>query len=254
MSDDQPKRNDHYPRTNAQTSLVVSAASVLRAVGAEEQYSDEWWSARDAQIAAERIAEAQAMRDSELRMRAAMLKADGGFPAIAVDCAMTKWDVEVPAFAHARSFVEARSSALVLAGGTGAGKSSAAALVALLRGGNSPAFIRAAELEGRGRYDHDLSAWLRSRSMLAVDDLGVEHLDGKGAFRSLLDMLIDMYCGDRKRVVITTNLLAEKLNPLDRNEEPQFSERYGARIVSRLYEVGVWGDCGSKDLRREARP
>jgi DNA replication protein DnaC len=157
--------------------------------------------------------------------------------------------LDTPALRLARSFAEGRKRVLVLAGGTGAGKTTAATWYALAGISTAPAFVRAGELEARGRYDKELRAWLRSRSLLVVDDIGAEVLDGKGVFGSLLDEIVDAFYGDRKPLILTTNLAQRRK---DAGGEPQFIERYGERIASRMREVGRWGDCGNVDLRRRS--
>lgn len=219
-----------------------------------------------AQIAAQKARELQGLR----RIVAAELKSAGGFHARTVDAALAEWPSDTAALAGARKWLGSQRTALVLAGGVGAGKSTAAAWLALDRGvatrliaeqhGASrstdtteglPVRISASELEARGRYDKDLRKWLRGRSMLVLDDLGVELLDDKGAFWSLFDETLDEFYGDRRRIVITTNLRAKRKDDAD---PPQFVERYGARVSSRLQEIGLWHDCGVQDLRRGITP
>lgn len=204
---------------------------------------------RDA-VARRQLAEREAADRAEQRRKLATELRDpatGKFPTKLVDAALTP-TVETTAMQSARKYLAGPKLAIVLAGGTGTGKSTAAAWVALEAGGSSPGFIRASTLERRGRYSKTLDAWIETRSMLVIDDLGDEVLDGKGVFRSLLDELIDTFYGYRRRLVITTNLRQRK----DRvDDEPQFTERYGGRIASRFAEVGLWADCGARDLRRD---
>lgn len=183
------------------------------------------------------------------RVRAVEMKnpSTGKFPARSVDASLATWPSETAAQRQAREYLSGRRMALVLAGGVGAGKTTAATWVALEAGGTAPGFIRASALERRGRYSKTLDAWLETRSCLVIDDLGAEVLDGHGVFRSLLDETIDMFFGDRKRIVITTNLRPRR----EGDGELQFVERYGDRIASRLSEVGLWADCGVRDLRRD---
>lgn len=152
------------------------------------------------------------------------------------------------ALKHAEIFAESSTkSTLLLHGGVGAGKSTAAAWLAWHHGGDTPSWCRASELERRGRYDREFHAWLFTRSMLVLDDLGVEALDANGYFRSLVDELVDTYHGDELRFVITTNM---RPRCAPGSDEPQFVERYGERVWSRIVESGVVGDCGCVDLRR----
>lgn len=211
----------------------------------------EKWDAYDRRIAEQLAREKADEVALELRRRAQLFKTDEHrFPAIAVEAALAVWPQPTPAMAQGERFMRSPWMILVLGGGVGVGKSCAATRIALEIGGSSPAFLRASELEARGRYDAELRSWLRSRSMLVLDDLGAEVLDGKRVFQSLLDELVDIFYGDRKRLVITTNLRkrCEKAG-----EELQFVERYGERVTSRLVEVGLWADCGATDLRRDKR-
>jgi DNA replication protein DnaC len=203
------------------------------------------WEARDQRVQALRAADA-AQRASDARRNQARLLVEQHFPVIAVDAALTfgsPESLETLAREAARVFAgRTDTRILVLAGGTGAGKTSAAAWVGLEVGGFAPGYVRAGELEARGRYDRELRTWLHGRSMLVIDDLGVEVNDQHGNFRSLLDEVFDMFYGDRKRVVITTNV-----------KRPDVVERYGRRVASRLYETGRWASCGDDDLRLRVR-
>lgn len=165
---------------------------------------------------------------------------DGKFPSRVTDYFRNQEPTSTPAVQAAEKFLGSTSAALVLLGGTGCGKTTAATWVAFRRGGDRPGFVTAAELERRGRYDHEHTAWLFERTLLVLDDLGVEPLDGKGYFRGLLDELINAFYADGRRFVLTTNL----------DMRPDIAERYGDRLVSRLREVGLVEQCGAVDLRR----
>jgi DNA replication protein DnaC len=198
--------------------------------------SGETWEERDERIAREREQEQQQEKAQAERAKIDALRG-GGFPERALKCALAPNDT--PALGHARAFVATDRTLLALGGGTGTGKTTAAVWVALRAGGASPGFLRAADLEGRGRYDRELRGWLRERTCLVVDDLGAEVLDASGVFKSLLDEVIDLYYGSFKRIVLTTNLSGREV-----------VQRYGQRVASRISEAGRWGDCGGEDLRR----
>ena len=276
MQDDD-EQSEHYaeraddpvmPRAKHAVTAGQAAQQVLERVvppdDAEEfarlirLNDDRLWAERDARIQREKEREEAEQRARERKLRASLLKGDPyNFPAKAIDAALAVWPRDTPAMANVRKWITWPKLVAVLAGGTGTGKSTAAAWAALEVGGGSPLFVRAHELEARGRYDKDLRRDLRAASMLVIDDLGVEVLDGKGVFRALLDEVIDMFYGDRKRVVMTTNL-QEARTPrpggvIAFDDPPQFTERYGRRLFSRLFEVGEWLPCGDEDLRREAR-
>jgi DNA replication protein DnaC len=247
-----------------------SLADIIPDFGPEDPA---YWEIRDREVAAERAVQADKDREFERKKRGELLRSDAcRFPLLAIQTATAlatggsgsdgdgggRKLTDTSALAKVKRFVTDERRALVLAGGVGSTKTTAATWFALEHGGSSPGFIRASELEARGRYDqhaakgHDLRGWIRERSMLVIDDLGAEYMDGKSVFRSLLDEVIDVLYGDRKRLIITTNLHAAKSKDEKkaRHEEPQFAERYGERISSRLHEIGRWGDCGSVDLRR----
>lgn len=248
--DDRIDTPDAYQRTGAAATMHEALARVLAGGRAEDVINhrdDAAWAERDREVAAWHVQRAEERRAEERRKTALELLDGGAFPSRAVEVALAA-ERETIAMTHAREYLRGRKTVLVLAGGTGAGKTSAAAWIALEAGGSTPAFVRATELEARGRYDKALRTWLRGRSMLVIDDLGVEVLDDRGVFRSLLDEVIDTYYGNRRRVVITTNLRAKRERP---DGELQFVERYGERVVSRLRECGRWADCGATDLRRE---
>jgi hypothetical protein len=231
---------------------------------------DRFWRQRDAEIEAQKLAELDRAIADRLDQRAHAMKDNLGemlFPDLAVDNALAILrgkGFSTPALERVRDFKEARRislelaggvglrTALALSGGIGSGKSTAAAWFFLIGNDHSPGFIRSTELEARGRYDNSLRAWLRTRSSLLIDDIGAEPLArGGGVFASLLGEVVDMYYGDRKPLIMTTNLRRRRRTA---DEEPQFVERYGERIGSRMSEVGGWADCGAVDLRTGARP
>lgn len=166
---------------------------------------------------------------------------EGQFPARVVDDVRADRLATTPALAHARDFRAAPvgdQHILVLLGGTGTGKTTAAAWLASEVGGSRPGLVRSGALERAGRYDRELAEWVTSRTLLVIDDLGVEYQDGKGAFRSVLDELIDVAYGARRRLVITSNLDAAGV-----------ADRVGERIWSRLCAAAKLANCGARDLR-----
>jgi DNA replication protein DnaC len=221
--------------------------------------TDAQWADRDAVVAEAKRRQADRERENALHLRADLLR-QSGFGNRAVDTGLA--EALAPAKATeamrlAHDFIASNfgrdneRNVLILAGGTGTGKTSAAALCALLSPLSAPALIRAGMLERRGRYDRgELGPWLDSRSLLVIDDLGTEPLDGKGYFVALLDEIVDRFHDDRKPLVITTNLAVRRAKP---DEQPQIEERYEARIVSRLLESATWAACGNHDLRRGQR-
>jgi hypothetical protein len=166
---------------------------------------------------------------------------DGRFPPRLVEVLRADKLAPTKALDHAAVFTNGDKTVLVLLGGTGAGKTLATCWIAQQFGGPRPGWIRAGGLERAGRYDRDLHQWIAERTLLVVDDLGVEFMDGKGAFLSVLDELVDAAWCRNGRLVLTSNLSVEA-----------FAARYESRIWSRICDVGMVGNCGGKDLRRHA--
>lgn len=252
MTDD--NTTDGYEHTNAVASLNSLLGDVRNVEPPTLGYSPEWWEQRDREVAQERAKDAAQLEQSRMTSRAGELR-DNGFPEMAIAAALSDL-ADTTAMSVARGFVFAathglRRRILVLAGGVGVGKTTAATWVAIKGQDPRPGFIRIAELERRGRYDRQLDDWLRDKTSLVIDDVGAEVLDGKGVFRALLDEIIDKFYGDRRTLVMTTNLRPIRENP---DEQEQFRERYGDRAWSRLSQLGDWGDCGINDLRMEKRP
>ena len=259
MHDDSNSRDDE--RTRATVLIGELVPTVLDIDPPSLGRSDEWWEQRTREIHAQQAKEAARAEQNRLIERAGELD-DNGFPAMAVAAARAEL-ADTIAMRFARTFVSIRAHGLckrllVLAGGVGAGKTTAATWVALMGKDPRPGFIRASSLERRGRYDRKLEEWLEDKTSLVIDDVGTEVLDGKGVFRSLLDDTIDKFYSDKRTLVMTTNLRPRRARVgepgHDPNELEQFAERYGDRVASRLVQLGEWGDCGTRDLRREPQP
>jgi DNA replication protein DnaC len=199
--------------------------------------TDEEWVEHDARVAAD-IANRQS---SGLAKRKADELAKAGFPRRAIDkldniersraliARMTTWDPKV-------------ENVLVMAGTRGSGKTVAATWWASRRD-HVPTFVRASTFAASSRYDRDeRSTWLAAGA-LVMDDLGAEYLDAKGSFIVDLDELIDVFYGDRKPLLITTNCTKDA-----------FRERYGARIVDRIRECGSWFSTSDESMRGRGRP
>lgn len=251
MTDEDAK--DGYERTKHAASIGSLLGDVTNAEPPTLGHSPEWWDQRDVQVAEQRARDIALTEQSRMTTRSGELR-DNGFPEMAIAAGLGIVD-DTTAMRRARAFVELahhglRKRLLVLAGGVGVGKTTAATWVALKGQDPRPGFIRISELERRGRYDRELGKWLQDKTSLVIDDVGAEFLDGKGAFRSLLDEIIDTFYSNKRTLVMTTNL-----RPIRKgDDEPeQFKERYGDRVWSRLSQLGEWGDCGTKDLRREQR-
>lgn len=173
----------------------------------------------------------------------------GDFPVPIVDAAHAIADgdaKDTPALARARAFrdgdLRAGRSLLVLSGGVGCGKTTAAVWVIATMRFQCPRFLRAATFARTSRYDAAAAAaWARAGA-LVLDDLGAEYADSKGSFLTDFDELLDTYYADRRPLIITTNI-----------GKRDFYERYGGRdgrIASRIREAGAWVECGATDLRK----
>lgn len=249
MTDDE----DGYDRIKQTASIGELLGDVKNVDPPTLGYSPEWWERRDREVAEQSAKDAALTERSRMSTRSGELK-DNGFPEMAIAAALTELD-DTFAMRRARLFVQMahhglKKKLLVLAGGVGTGKTTAATWVAMKGQDPRPGFIRISELERRGRYDRELGKWLQDKTSLVIDDVGAEFLDGKGAFRSLLDEIIDTFYSNKRTLVMTTNLRPIRKSD---DEPEQFRERYGDRVWSRLSQLGEWGDCGTRDLRREQR-
>jgi DNA replication protein DnaC len=243
MTDD---NQDNYRRSASVSSMGQLVPLVRNVEPPSLGYSPEWWEQRDREVADQRAKDVAANELSRMAGRAGELR-ENGFPEMFVAAALGQLDDTI-AMKFAQQFMYLPRKLLVLAGGVGAGKTTAAAWVALKGQDPRPGFLRISELERRGRYDKKLNEWLKDKTSLVIDDVGAESLDGKGVFRSLMDEVVDIFYSNRRTLVMTTNLRQTRST---QGEEEQFFERYGLRVWSRIAQLGVWGDCGVRDLRME---
>lgn len=151
---------------------------------------------------------------------------------------------------------------LLLAGGVGSGKTTAA--VETLRLARSQAwlmdsdgavfsswrfdsskglFVSAVDLEEKAPWSFDGDAlWKRCRTvrLLVVDDLGSETQNEKSPFISAFQDLVRRRHAEELKTVITTNV-----------DGVTFKKRYGARVLDRITERGVVHNCGNTSLREK---
>ena len=129
---------------------------------------------------------------------------------------------ETEAVRAVRSWLNAvpQKSSLVLCGGKGTGKSSAAAWGLIQNGAGL--FCYAGELATMARDRADRQR-LALAPLLVVDDLGEDYSDEKGWLASFVDTLMTRRHDNDRLTVITTNLT-----------RPQLSERYSQRVIDRL--------------------
>jgi DNA replication protein DnaC len=129
---------------------------------------------------------------------------------------------------------------LVLAGGTGCGKSLAAAWMLMRRkGGRFIPAVDIASLQPRKRAaDRERLDELRDLSaILVIDDLGTEPIDDD--WRAQLDVLLDQRSGNRRLTVMTTNLAGS-----------DFHDEYGVRLWSRISGLGRYHESTDPDWRQ----
>lgn len=134
-----------------------------------------------------------------------------------------------------------RPAFLILAGGKGVGKTSAACLAISERGGRR---MRARELAAASDFDLGFMASLERASLLVVDDLGTESLDAGGWALGRIVGLLDARHEADAPTVITTNLT-----------QADFLARYdvgGGRLRDRLRESARWINVPGESLRRTA--
>lgn len=188
--------------------------------------TDEEWDAHDAKVAAAKARDASADVAGIAKAKRDRLVA-AGFPSRALEFARAAKESE-PMIRRVASWDVDATNVLVISGSKGCGKTVAATWWAMQQP-STPVFVRASTFAASSRYDRDeRAAWFAAPAMV-LDDLGAEFLDAKGSFLVDLDELIDVYYGDRKPLLITTNC-TKKI----------FDARYDARIVDRLRECATW--------------
>lgn len=205
----------------------TTIASALHLVPASiSTMTEEQWAEHDARI------QAQARRDCDLAeaTRASARTQsllEVGFPRRALDESL-RADERRSAIARLGSWDPTSRNVLVVSGDKGCGKTVAATWWAR-RQRCTPRFVRSSTFAASSRYDREKrDAWLAAPA-LVLDDLGTEYLDDRGSFLVDLDELIDVFYGDRRPLIVTTNLKIDK-----------FRSRYGARIEDRLRESAAF--------------
>lgn len=159
-----------------------------------------------------------------------------GFPLRAVEESLAA-DESGASIAFMRAWDPTERCIVVLSGPNGVGKTVAATWWAL-RAPVAPMFVRASTYARAPRYGGEEATtkakWLGA-SALVFDDAGAEFLDEKGSLQVDLDELVDTFYGDRRTLVITSNLPSEGTK-----RAPGFFERYGARLRDRIREGGLF--------------
>jgi DNA replication protein DnaC len=148
---------------------------------------------------------------------------------------------DTAALAAVRSWLRygCRPAFLVLAGGRGVGKTTAASWAISERGGRR---VKGGEIATASDFDPGFMAPLERASLLVLDDLGAESLDAGGWAAGRFARLIDIRYERDAPTIIATNLTM-----------PAFLARYGedgGRLRDRLREAGRWVDIAGESLRR----
>lgn len=160
--------------------------------------------------------------------RHAIIKGDGLLPTTAIEAV--------------RGWRAARISVpwLALSGGTGCGKSVAAAWMVADCGGmwvRAERLVRVFAASFGDQFEEQEQ--IRDCAFLVLDDIGSE-LDA-ARMTSVLIELLDSRKSRRQATLLTTNL-----------GRPQFKDRYGnERLLSRLHESVQWEPISGTDLRRQ---
>lgn len=224
-------------RKNAAAPLADLVPEIVRLV---PQLTDEEWAARDAEVQRARDAAAVDPNDRLCRLEAL------GFPRRAIKA--IRLGITPPeSFTRLRDACGDDVGIVVLSGPKGTGKTVAATWWAAQRR-DRVRFVRASELLASSRYDREARAELLAHP-LVLDDLGAEYADPKGSFVADLDELVDVFYGNMRPLIITTNIVKVERTP-DGTVRHPFVERYGERIADRLRECGRWITMTGESMRR----
>jgi len=225
--------NDDEPKPIGEAVALAPVVSILTG---SSTWTEEQWEAHEERIRAQREGqdklERRAQHDARLERYAS-----NGFPRRALS-ACEHIDAENPLVRRCARWDIAKHNVLVLSGDKGCGKTVAATWWALQQR-IPPLFKRAAMLAAESRYDREERNAVHGAPGLVLDDLAVEYLDSKGSFLADLDVLFDVYYGDQRPLLITTNLTID-----------QFKKRYDSRIADRIRECGSWFASKGTSLRR----
>lgn len=208
-------------------------ASMLK--GLESLQGDPEYRAKTAEHYREQELQERAERDKRFRE----LLAEQGLPQKDILRILGGGCKDTAALTVARQFADSAHRILVLSGGPGCGKTFAAGwLVAQQERFPGARFLDVSRLLRMNRYSEAAMTELERCSLLAIDDLGSEYVDAKGAWLSLLDGLVNARYAADLRTVITTNVPAAR-----------FKEQYGERIADRIREVGRFVGVDGESLR-----
>ncbi len=149
-----------------------------------------------------------------------------------------------PAIDATRDWLKSGKTWLLLSGDVGTGKSIAAAYalkhaIEAAPYGAKSAFRRASGVVRMSAFDEGAREleFLKSASMLVIDDLGTEHATSWG--QSLIHEIFDTRHDDRRRTIITTNIKREQLKAA-----------LGDRLSDRIAQDGKVVCLEGKSMRR----
>ena len=96
-------------------------------------------------------------------------------------------------------------------------------------------------------YDPQAVAIYANCDRLVIDDLGVEYMDAKGFYLSLLNELVDKRYAAQLATVMTTNcnLVDFRARYREKSDEGE-----NGRILDRVKETGRFFGCGTESLRK----
>lgn len=218
---------------NRKLHAVPARAAIADLLPLLPNLTDDEWLRRDAEVAAARVR----LSDGSARPTRFDHMVELGFPRRAVGIVRAGADLVHPAIGRLRGYV-ASAEILVLSGPKGCGKTVAATWWAAQRR-DRVRFLRASTFAASSRYDDRAARGEWFTAALVLDDLGAEFADSKGSFVADLDELVDVFYGDLRPLLITTNCSLD-----------QFRERYGERIGDRLRECGRWISLSGESLRQ----
>lgn len=200
-------------------------------------WSQKQWDAHDAQVNALQAREAHdAHQATVTRNRAIILAQDAPH-----DCVDPEGGVRDTAaivqLAHAMATPGKRM--VVVAGGTGCGKTTAA-VQWLLPCQGKPLFIPAPSLVQRARPKPWQSPIWERATAIVLDDVGTEKERDRERFLEVFGELLTHVHAKHKRMVLTANMAMNT-----------FQARYKRRIESRFRQGGVWISLTGGDMRAE---
>ncbi len=148
---------------------------------------------------------------------------------------------ETKALARAREWYPFPSWCLVLFGGFGTGKTTAAAWCAMewLRRSKRVQWVRAPQASRLSLFGAEANVFAdlcRASDALVLDDLGADF--ATDAWRQWLEDILDARWGNKRKTLITVNNLSEEA----------FRARVGARLLDRFRDGDIF-DCGRGSMR-----